>query len=1126
MKQNSKRKKHAPLLALMLLFTVSLSLSAGQSYSQLTRLSLELSDVTLSDVFASVEKGSEYVFAYSDEAGAELNRSVSIKAKSQTIDNILSQVLKNTGLTYTINDRQVIISREGEAAPQKKGKTINGTVRDAQQIPLPGVNVFIKGTSTGTTTDIDGKYFIEAPDGDAILVFHYVGFQSQEIKVGEQININVNMSEKSNSLNEVVVVGYGSQKKVSVVGSITALEPKQLQQGTNRAISNNLAGQLAGVIAVQRSGEPGADGSSFWIRGISSFKGTGTSPLVLVDGIERTLDDISPAEIESFSVLKDAAASAVYGVRGANGVILVKTKRGKLGKPKVDFHLEQGFTQPTKLPDYIGSADYLSLMDELYMDAGNPNPLYGKERIDNYRNHTDPELYPDVNWLDAVSKDMASNTRGDLTITGGSDILRYALVASYYGEHGIFVRDKSNDWDSSTRLNKYNIRSNVDINVTKTTVVGVSIGGYLQEQNGMAVPTQDIWNHAFETPPFVYPLQYSGGRNVRITSRSNPWAEATQHGYQTTTQSKIESLFSVEQDLKFITPGLKIKGIFSFDRYSKSWVKRSKEPTYYNPATGRDPETGELILTTSKDGQEFLGTDSKSEWGNKATYLEGNITYDHTFDKKHAVNLMFLYNQRDYQDGSVVPFRRMGIAGRASYTFNNRYIAEFNFGYNGSENFTKGNRFGFFPSVAAGYMLSEEEFMEPLRNIFSKIKFRASWGLTGNDQLDGRRFAFLPTIETQKDKDNNDIAYKWGVNNDFSRSSRFEGEFGVTGLTWETVEKIDAGMELALWNSLELQIDWFKEQRRNIFMERNNIPSAAGFRKTPWANYGKVNNGGVDLSLTYNKQLKKELNVGFRGTFTYAHNKIIEQDEALGVIGTNRQQTGHSVSELFGLVAERLFTDDDFTTDSKGEQVLKPGIPQQTFSQVRPGDIKYADVDGDGSVTTLDQKAMGGTYNPEIIYGFGATARYKNVDFNIFFQGNGRTYKFIGGSATNFLPGSSQGTIGNIFTNYTDRWTKENPSQDVFYPRLSYGLNTNNNQVSTWWLRNMSMLRMKDVEVGYTFPKQWANHLGLANIRLYAKGSNLLTFSGFDLWDPELDTDNGSKYPLMKSYSVGLDVNF
>lgn len=547
-------------------------------------------------------------------------------------------------------------------------------------------------------------------------------------------------------------------------------------------------------------------------------------------------------------------------------------------------------------------------------------------------------------------------------------------------------------------------------------------------------------------------------------------------------------------------------------------MTRSRTPTYYNPATSRDEE-GNLVLSTGTDGQEFLDTSTGADWGDKSTYLEGSFSYDRTFDDKHAVHAMLLYNQRDYNDGSVVPYRRMGIAGRLSYTYDNRYIAEFNFGYNGSENFTKGNRFGFFPSVAVGYLLSEEPFMEPYKSTFSKIKFRASWGLTGNDEMSGRRFAYLATIDT-------DGSYQWGVNADYSRSSRYEGEVAVTDLRWETVEKLNVGVELGLLNAIDLQVDWFKEQRRDIFMQRNNIPTAAGFRETPWANFGKVNNGGVDLSLTYNQAINRDIDVSFRGTFTYAHNTIIEQDEPPGRIGTNRQRTGHSVDELFGLIAERLFTEDDFVTDENGDLVLKDDIPAHTFTTVRPGDIKYVDVNGDGVINSMDETAMGGTVDPEIVYGFGASGRYKNVDINVFFQGNGRTYRFIGGVASYFLPGASMGAMGNIFSNYTDRWTEENPSQDVFYPRLSYGENSNNNQNSTWWLRNMSMLRVKDIEIGYTFPKRWVNRIGLSNIRLYAKGSNLFTFSGFDLWDPELDTQNGAKYPVMKSFSVGFDVNF
>ncbi len=1082
-------------------------------YAQTTRLSVNLSQVPVKDVIHFVEKESEFVFFYSGDVYSDLNQNVTVKAKSETIEQILTSALKNTNLTYTLNDRQVIINRKNDTRQSKKGIAINGTVWDEQHFPLAGVSVIVKETSTGVTTDLEGNYFIEVPNEDAILEFRYIGYEPQEKKVGKQININVNLQEVQTGLNEVVVVGYGSQRKVSVIGSISTIEPKRLQQSSTRALSNNLAGQLAGVIAVQRTGEPGVDGSNFWIRGISSFQDAGRSPLILVDGIERTLDDMDPAEIESFSVLKDASASAVYGVRGANGVILVNTKRGKLGKPSINVQYEQSFTQPVKLPEYIGSADYALLLNELSLESGNPI-RFSEEAVNNFRNGTDPELYPNVNWLDEVTKDHASNQRANLTINGGSDILRYALVGSYYGEQGIFERDKSQTWDSSTKLNKYNLRSNVDVNLTKTTVVRVSIGGYLQETNGMAIKSDDIFNRAFETPPFVHPTIYSTGEIPKVASRDNPWSLTTQHGFSTYSSSKIESLFSLEQDLKFLLPGLKIKGIFSFDRYSRSGIVRSKNPDYYLPATSRN-EDGSLNLSIGSYGQEFLGTEKKTEWGNKATYLEGNLNYSQNFGKHHVEGL-FLYNQRDYQNGDVVPFRRMGIAGRASYTFDNRYIAEFNFGYNGSENFAKGQRFGFFPSFAVGYLLSEEAFMESYKRTFSKIKFRGSWGTVGNDQLAGRRFAYITTIDE-------DGSYKWGVNNDYNRSRRFEGDFGIPNLTWETVEKVNIGTEIGLWHALDFQIDWFMEHRKDIFMQRKNIPTAAGFIKTPWANFGKVDNKGIDLSLDFHKQLNDDWFLGARGTFTYARNKIIEQDEAPGIIGTNRSSTGLPVAQLFGLIAERLFTEDDFEDVAKG--TLKEGITPQTFtSKLRPGDIKYKDVDGDGSITTMDVAPIGGTYDPQVVYGFGANASYKNFDLNIFFQGNGNTWRFIGSS--NFIPGSNTGAMGNILTNYNDRWTANNPDQDVFYPRLTYGPNENNSQNSTWWLRNMSMLRMKDIEAGYRFPKRWIGKAGLSSLRLYVKGTNLLTFSDFKLWDPEVDTSNGAKYPIMKSLSLGIDVNF
>lgn len=1033
---------------------------------------------------------------------------VSIKANSETIDRILAKVLEESGLTYKLNDRQIIVSRKTDISQLKKGITINGTILDIEKNPLPGVNIIVKGTQLGTSTDVDGNYFLEVPSRNTVLIYQYIGFQPQEIKVGTQLNINVILKEEATDLDEVVVVGFGAQKKLSVVGSITTIEPKQLQVGTTRSMSNNLAGQLAGVIAVQRSGEPGHDNSSFWIRGVSTFAGN-RSPLILVDGVERSLDNLDPAEIESFSILKDASASAVYGVRGANGVILVNTKRGKIGKPSINVRFEQGFTTPVKLPDFLGAADYMDVMNSI-SDEANETHTYSQERIDNTRSGIDPDLYPDINWLDAITKDQGNNSRANITIAGGSDILRYSLVGSFYNEGGIIDRDTRQEWNSSSTLQRYNIRSNVDVDVTPTTLVRVNIGGYLQDSKRAPANVDELFNDAFDTTPFVHPAIYSSGEIPKVPERVNPWAKATQLGFERLSASKIESLFSVEQNLKFILPGLKMKGVFSFDRFSNNSVKRSKSPDYYNPATGRLPN-GELDLIVASYGQTFLDHSNGSEWGDKSVYLEGNIAYSQTFGK-HYVDALFLYNQRNYDNGGTLPFRNQGIAGRFSYSFDRRYVGEFNFGYNGSENFAKGKRFGFFPSAALGWLLSEESFMEPYKETLSKLKLRASYGLVGNDKLDGRRFAYITTIDGTDE-------YRWGLDKEFHRAGRWEGDYGIPTLTWETVAKANFGVELGLWSCVDLQLDLFKEQRRDIFMPRETIPGSSGFVKTPWANYGKVDNQGVDISLTANKQINKNLFLSARASFTYAINEVVEKDEPAAVVGTNRARTGQSVNQLFGLIADGLFTNTDFVNGK-----LSDDIPEHTFSPVRPGDIKYKDINGDKIINSLDECAIGGTEDPQIVYGFGMNGRYKNIDFGFFFQGNGKTYRILGGR--NFIPGAANGSMGNIYSNVSDRWTEENPRQNVFWPRLSNYDHANNNRASTWWLRDMSMLRLKTLEIGYNFPSKWISKAGMKSARLFASANNMLTFSDFKLWDPELGSNNGFRYPIMKSVAFGLDINF
>lgn len=991
---------------------------------------------------------------------------------------------------------------------------ITGTVNDSKGLSLPSATVLEKGTKNAVTTDFDGTFSINVSSADAILVFRFIGMKEVERPLNNDKKITVTMTDETSDLQTVVVVGYGTQKKASVVGAIATIKPSLLQVGTARTLGNNLAGQITGVMAVQRSGEPGYDQSDIKIRGISTFKG-GTNPLVLVDGIERNLNDLDPSEIESFSVLKDAAASAVYGVRGANGVILINTKRGFVGAPRIQVRTEYSIQEPTKLPEFIGAAPYMTLLNELAVEQGKPI-LFSEDRITKTANKYDPDLYPDVNWIDAITKDYAFTSRSNLNVAGGSEILRYALTASYYSEKGMLAADPKQSYDSETSLNRANVRTNVDVNVSKTTLLRVNIGGFLQNLHKGNSSTDFLFGTAFETTPFVHPAKYSDGTIPRVFARENPWAVSTQQGYYDQGGSKIESLVSLEQDLKDLTPGLKAKFTYSFDSYSENRVTRGKSPDYYNVATQRDLDGSLIHGTVQAYGQEYLGYTRSAEFGNRRVYLEANANYNRTFGK-HDLSGLLLYNQDSYDDGTAPQaFRHQGLAGRTSYTFNRKYIGEFNFGYNGSENFAKGNRFGFFPSVAMGWIVTEEKFMEPVKDIVNKLKIRGSYGLVGNDNIGAnRRFAYLTTIS-----DVNESDYWFGTGQGVKFEGIEEGQIGVSDLTWEKVAKADIGIELGLFNMMDLTVDVFQEKRKDIFVERNTVPTQAGFINAPWANFGKMENKGIEIGFNLNKQVTPDFFMSWRFNFTYVENKVTERDEAEAVKGTYRSGTGIQNNTLYGYTATGLYTSDDFSSPG----LLAPGIPVPTFgTALRPGDIKYEDRNKDGIISGLDEGFIGGTTDPQIVYGFGTNMKYKQFDFSFFFQGIGKSERIIGGS--NFIPGSGTGTLGNIYSNYNDRWTEENPSQDVFWPRLSYGPNVNNSVASTWWKKDMSFGRLKTMEVGYNFSKTLSEKMYLQGLRIYVSGNNLWYISNFKLWDPELDTGNGLKYPSTKSVLFGLSVS-
>lgn len=1113
---------HISKLIVILLFASSFKTFAEGAYSKNTLLTLNLSDVTIREVFEEIEKKSEYVFIFSDDELKDINTRVDVNIVSKPLSEVLSKTLRPVHLDFRINDRQVTILRKEKDVPQgqKQNLKISGTVKDENSIPLIGVNIQQVGTTNAVITDNDGRFTIYNLTPNSTLRFSYIGYKPQEQKITDVgIDINIILKEDVQGLEEVVVVGYGSQKRESVIGAISTVKPSSLQINQTRSVTNALAGQVVGVIAVQRSGEPGNDTSDFWIRGISSFQSAGTTPLVLVDGIERSLSNISPEEIESFSILKDATATAVYGVRGANGVILIQTKKGQLGKPRITVKADYGMSTPTQLPDFVDGAKYMEIMNVANRLSGNNTNIYSQEAIDATRNGTDPDLYPNVNWLSEVTNKWVNNGRTTLDINGGSERLRYSLVASYFGEKGITVTDPNANYDASNRLSRYNIRSNVDLDLTSSTNVNVSIGGYILNKNTPGVSPTDIIYLAFKNTPIVHPVIYSNGQIPANTSQTNPWAASTQTGYISTYNNSLQSTFSVIQDIgKLYKPldGLKAKTVFSFDAYSWSSLERKKNPTTYF-ASGRDSE-GNLITSITNEGNEFLGY-SKEAGGNRAMYLETQLSYGKKIAEFHQIDGLFLYNMRDYVNADAtssiysIPYRTQGIAGRISYSFKGTYFAESNFGYNGSENFKSGNRWGFFPSVALGWMVSNEPFMTSQAKTISKLKLRGSYGLVGNDQLNGRRFPYLSTI-------NSTDGYAFGISGDQNYTGYTEGDFGVD-LSWETVKKTDIGIELGLWDAVNFQADYFHERREDIFMQRKTIPETAGFTTNPWANFGIVENSGFEASVEVNKKFGKDFFLSVKGNFTYAKNKIIEYDEAESLKETTRSHTGQSLNQYYGLKAVDLFQEEDFKADGS----LVDGIPKHTFGIVKPGDIQYEDTNKDGKVDAYDYHPIGKPYVPEVVFGFGFSARFKDFDLSAFFQGATNFSNMIQGDM--LIPGSGGGGLGNIYANADDRWNPENPyKENVFWPRLSVNKSANNMLYSTWWLKDASYIRLKNFELGYTLPKKLQQAAAMRDARVFFRGTNLFTWSAFDMWDPEVGSSDGLKYPPMRVVSVGVQVTF
>lgn len=1017
---------------------------------------------------------------------------------------------------------------------QQEKIEISGIVLDQNKEPLVGVNVSVKDIpGLGAITDINGKFKIKV-EPYQWLVFTFIGFDKQEILVKEQKSINVIMQEaKATAIDEVVITGTGAQKKITMTGAATTVDVNTLRTSTS-SITNALAGNVAGIMARQTSGQPGNNISEFWIRGISTF-GAGSGALVLIDGFERDMNEINIEDIESFTVLKDASATAIYGSRGANGVVLITTKRGKSGKVQIDAKVETTYNTRTYTPELVDGYTYANLMNEA-RTTRNKEAFFSDEKLYILRNGLDKDLYPNVDWMDVLLKKGAPTYRATLNLNGGGSLARYYVSVSYVDEGGMYKVDEGlKDYNTNANYRRWNYRLNVDMDITKSTLLKVGVAGSLDKKNepGMA---GNIWASAMRNNPISVPVMYSNGYVPAYGSENdqlNPWVAATQTGYQETWNNKLQANATLEQSLNFITKGLKFIGRYGFDTNNYQWINRKKFPEMWRAEQNRASD-GSLVMKKIKDEQ--LMTQESSSNGNRKEYLEAELHYDRTFGD-HIVGAVFKYSQDKTIDTSQngndimqgIDKRHQGLAGRFTYGWKYRYFFDFNFGYNGSENFAPGHQYGFFPAYSAAWNIAEEPIIKKHLKWMNMFKVRFSYGKVGNDNV-GTRFPYLYTIADRYKNGDNEIiygGYDWAQ---YPSSYSFGGlgfaDVASNGITWEVAEKNDLGIDLALFNDkFTATIDYFDEKRTGIYMVRNYLPQIVGLNgHNPAANVGAVSSKGFDGHFSY-KQRINDVNLTVRGNITYSKNEVLERDEENNVYAYQMQR-GYRVDQCKGLIAEGLFKDYDDIRNS----------PTQSWGKVQPGDIKYRDVNGDGVINDGDQVAIGATSRPNLIYGLGTSASWKGLDVNVHFQGAGKSTFFTYGKC---VWAFTEGEWGNIFKGMLDnRWVdadtaetlgipaNENPNAS--YPRLSYqGDNASNNNYrnSTFWLKNGRYLRLKTIDVGYTLPKSIVNKMHFNNIRIFLVGTNLLTWSSFKTWDPEMGDPRGESYPLTKSITMGISVN-
>lgn len=994
-------------------------------------------------------------------------------------------------------------------------RVVTGTITDESDgTPIIGANIVVKGTKVGVVSDMDGHFEIKVTSKDVLLV-SFIGYKTREIPIEDLGVINITLSPDNTTMDEVVVVGAGTQKKVSVTGAITSVKGSSLITPTS-SLTNALAGKLAGVIATTSSGAPG-QAADFYIRGIGTFGGRAT-PLIMLDDVEISAADLNniPAEtIESFSILKDASATAIYGARGANGVMLITTKSGKENeRTQINVTVENAFNVMTNFPDFVDGATWMEMYNEAQLTR-NPQLKEGKysaEQIENTRLGTNPYMYPDVNWNDVIFKNMALSQRANINVSGGGSKATYYMSIQANHDSGLLNTKRVYSYDNNINNWSYNFQNNIKYKLTSTTTVDLRMNAQIRNMQGPNYAPSDLFNMTLTTNPINFPVTFpaqEGDTHIRFGNavlsgenlRVNPYAYMLT-SYKQTQENTLNTSLKVSQKFDFITKGLSATALVNFKNWSQNYYNRTIQPYYYKIKDGSfNPSTGEYELERlGTSGTDYIAQSGITKAGDNTFFFQFTLDYARRFGK-HNVGGMLLYMQREYKN-DVLPNRNQGFSGRFTYDYDQRYLAEINFGYNGTERLAKGDRFEFFPALSLGWVISNEEFFKPLTKVITSFKLRGSYGLVGSDETGPSGSPHFLYIDQVNVTGNGRPGYTFGEDLNVTKYGPLVTQYAVLNAGWERVKKLDLGFDAQLFNSLSLTFDFFYDKRYNILLHREAWPESLGFYTAkPWSNKGKVDNWGYEFSANYYKQLTKDLAISFQGNFTYTQNKYVDLDEPIYPY-TWKTSTGKPLSRQTGYIAEGLF---------RSQEEIDNSPVQNLGSTVMVGDIKYRDVNGDGMINSNDQ-VMISEYGsmPRIQYGIGMNIDYKGFNLGVFFNGSAMRDIMISG-ITPF--GEQDYNVMKFISE--DYWTEENQNFNAAYPRLGLtnAETANNTQASTFWMRNGNFIRFKTLEFGYSFK----------HTRIYFSGNNLCVFSPFKLWDPELSWNS---YPLQRTFNIGLQLTF